>query len=374
MKIALLSVTTAALIALSSASSRYPMKRPNSLKSPEGPSQQCRDDAGPPWSDDEGAAYYEGQPNRAVLNSTGICPTPLAEACKSKGVLAAHMDGPIKCNGNGWHCRILPQKGWKNPNYVDLNMQLCNAPNADESDQGGHCHGSDSDNTYGWWVRDHWHRGYTGTLHCCCSPPGGSDSWHEGLKGLVNRCDYRREIKPNDLKRCRDANEDHPKWTAGSFEGGCDTYRKSHPFKEPVTETPDQCWTVEYFATWENAPIVPSQRPTAPPSDSSTRPPTAKEEEEEGEEEEEEEEEDENPCAELSTKRQCRMLRWRNTNVVLKGKYKNRRACVWKQGECAKRDHCKMLRTRQRCNRFGPKNGDHSCVFVRGRGCTKRFD
>ena len=234
-----------------------------------------------------------------------------------------------------------------NPDYVDLNMQLCNVPNADESDQGGHCHGSDSDNTYGWWVRDHWHRGYTGTLHCCCSPPGGSDGWHEGLKGLVNRCDYRREIKPSQLKRCRDANEDHPKWTAGSFEGGCQSFKNSHPFKEPVTHSPDQCWTVKNFATWDNAPKVPSQLPTTSPSIMSTRGPTP------------------DPCVEFSTKRECRQLRFRGTNIDVTGKYKNWRACVWKQGECVKRDHCKMLRTRQRCIRFGPKNGEHSCMFVK---------
>ena len=216
----------------------YPLKRPDNTKSPEGPSQQCRDDAGAPWADDEGAAYYENPGQRAtpVLNASGICPTPLEAACKRKGVLGAHLDGPVDCGGRGWHCRILPQKGWSNPDYVDLNMQHCNETDADESDQGGHCHGSDNDNVYGWWVRDHWHRGYTGSLHCCCNPAPG---WPEGLRGLVNRCDYRRYIAPKDLSSCRDANEDHPgpPLSALSFEESCEAH-SSRAFKEPVVHTP----------------------------------------------------------------------------------------------------------------------------------------
>merc|ERR1712004_141429 len=117
----------------------------------------------------------------------------------------------------------------QNPDYVDLNMQLCNAPDADESDQGGHCHGSDRDDVYGWWVLDHWHRGYAGDLKCCCNPAPG---WPEGLKGLVNRCDYRRHIAPKDLGKCRDANEDHPgpPLSKNSFEAGCEKFKASHPY------------------------------------------------------------------------------------------------------------------------------------------------
>ena len=74
----------------------------------------------------------KAQPNRAVLNSTGLCPTPLEAACKRKGVLAAHLDGPVNCNGK-W--LALPytstERMAQNPDYVDLNMQLCNVPNAD---------------------------------------------------------------------------------------------------------------------------------------------------------------------------------------------------------------------------------------------------
>ena len=52
--------------------------------------------------------------------------------------------------------------------YGDCNFANCATPDADELDTDGHCHGSDDDSTYGWWVRDHHFRGYTGTLNCCC--------------------------------------------------------------------------------------------------------------------------------------------------------------------------------------------------------------
>lgn len=236
--------TAACLLGLTLANeNRYPSKRPGNLKSPEGPSQQCRDDAGPPYEDDEGDAYYQNSKAVAVLNSSGICSSPVNAACEKKGVLAAHLDGPVDCGGRGWHCRIFDQPGWINPNFNDRNFALCNASDADERDDGGHCHGSDTDNTYGWWVRDHWHRGYSGRLVCCCNPAPG---WPEGLKGLTNRCDFRRQIVPKELKTCRDANEDHPK-PLGGFEGGCAAH-ENRVYKEPLEQNPDGCWVVRYFS------------------------------------------------------------------------------------------------------------------------------
>jgi hypothetical protein len=95
-------------------------------------------------------------------------------------VRSAFLDGPIQCGGKGWFCRILRQDDWKNKDgFQDSNFAQCNTENPDEHDESGHCHGSDADDTYGWWVRDHWFRGYAGSLHCCCD-------W-ERTHGIVNR-------------------------------------------------------------------------------------------------------------------------------------------------------------------------------------------
>merc|ERR1712019_159053 len=113
----------------------------------------------------------------------------------------------------------------------DWNFAHCNASNADESDRHGHCHGSDSDDVFGWWIRDHWFRGYTGTLHCCCD-------W-QATRGLVNRCDYRKRITAKELNTCRDANEEHDR----SYEDGCESHA-SRPFVDPLAENPSQCWSI----------------------------------------------------------------------------------------------------------------------------------
>ena len=42
--------------------------------------------------------------------------------------------------------------------YVHGSFAHCNATDADERDDDGHCHGSSDDSTFGWWVRDHWFR------------------------------------------------------------------------------------------------------------------------------------------------------------------------------------------------------------------------
>ena len=130
--------------------------------------------------------YFDASPARAVGDGDD-CPAPLATACAAKGKIAAFLAGPIDCDKRGWFCRIERQDGFvPSDGFRDSNFAHCNRSDADESDADGHCHGSDSDETYGWWVRDHWFRGYAGRLTCCCD-------WN-ALKGLTNRCDYRRRV------------------------------------------------------------------------------------------------------------------------------------------------------------------------------------
>ena len=235
------SVTAAALCVLATLAlaSAEDLQVP-ALQSPEGPSQFCRDDAGPPWNDDgetyPGARYHDGAPASPVLPAGGECPAPLKAACDAKGAKAAHLDGPVDCGGDGWFCRILDQPGWRNPEYDDKNFAYCNASDADERDDDGHCHGGSDDSTYGWWIRDHYFRGYAGTLHCCCG-------WGEPMHGLVNRCDYRRYVSADEAGKCRDANEDH----GLSYEGSCDAH-SDVPFADPLYTKPETCWTVRSFA------------------------------------------------------------------------------------------------------------------------------
>jgi len=212
--------------------------------SPEGPSQQCAADAGPLYLDDpetypSNKRYHDGSKAVPHLLDNGNCAVPLQDACESKGTLAAYLDGPVKCNGKGWFCRIMPQPGWTNKGTLngDLNFDHCNETAKD--DLTGHCHGSSYDETYGWWIRDHWFRGYAGSLHCCCD-------WQR-TKGVVSRCDYRMPVTDEgtggkyDLATCRDANEDHDK----GFEGRCQ--KNYEPFDDPMDST-NQCWTVTSFA------------------------------------------------------------------------------------------------------------------------------
>ena len=179
------------------------------IRAPDGPSQQCADDAGPPWSDDndefgKNGRYHDNTPGIPILNADGSCPDPLKKACETKPAKAAFLDGPVDCGGQGWFCRIIEEeKSWKNPEFDDSNFMHCNDTAlvddpADEHDRDGHCHGSDDDAVFGWWSRDHWFRGYAGTLHCCCG-------WGEPMHGIVNRCDYRKPVTPEILDTCRDA-------------------------------------------------------------------------------------------------------------------------------------------------------------------------
>ena len=104
---------------------------------PDGPSQQCRDDAGPPFGDLD-YVYHRNTPAVPILQADGTCPPPLVAACASKGVKRAYLEGPLQCGGRGWFCRIYDKAGWVNPYYDDRNFENCNVDEADEKDQGGH--------------------------------------------------------------------------------------------------------------------------------------------------------------------------------------------------------------------------------------------
>jgi len=202
---------------------------------PGGPTQQCADDAGPPWGDDGPVAYYEGFLNAPVLPPSGSCPPALSSACAAKGALAAYMDGPIDCGGKGWFCRLTDQPGHRAPGatataFPDSNFASCNQSNTDH-DRDGHCHGSDHDDVYGWWIRDHWHRNYAGSLKCCCG-------W-QATVGVVNRCDYRAHVRRRSIQSCRDANEEHDV----NWNPGCTATHFAN-FKEPPEET---CWHLTSF-------------------------------------------------------------------------------------------------------------------------------
>eukprot|EP00536_Pseudo-nitzschia_multiseries_P016179 jgi/Psemu1/312876/fgenesh1_kg.1040_\ len=207
-------------------------------------SQQCQDDAGPLFTDDAeifgpGGKYHDGKPATPVGDS---CPSPLQGACATKDQKTAFLEGPIDCGGKGWFCRILEEPGWPTVGLKgDLNFGYCNTTDGFEDagfDNAGHCHGSDSDDTYYWWVRDHWHRQYNGRLRCCC----GWDGIVTAGK-VVNSCDYRRLVTPEeDVNECRDANEEG----VTPYRGGCD---KANPpaLNQDIPEDDSMCWEVHKF-------------------------------------------------------------------------------------------------------------------------------
>jgi len=125
----------------------------------------------------------------------------------------------------------------------DVNFGYCNTTEGREGegfDGDGHCHGSDSDVTFYWWVRDHWFRQYNGRLRCCC---GWADTVETG--SIVNRCDHRRLVTPDEnLNRCRDANEEG----VTPYNGGCS--RSSllrNALNAPIPEDDAVCWEVHKF-------------------------------------------------------------------------------------------------------------------------------
>lgn len=210
--------------------------------------QQCPDDAGPPYLDDEpGVKYHAGSAASPVLRN-GACPDPIKAACVSRpDAKTAYLEGPIDCGNNGWYCRIFNDEanGW--PNVAlngDLNFLECNKEESFDGggDSDGHCHGSSDDSTYYWWVRDHWFRQYNGRVRCCCGwYTGGTQPMSQGR--IASRCDYRRLVTSNqDLEDCRDANEDHNL----GFEGGCDEKYRGQ-IGSPIPEDDSVCWEIERF-------------------------------------------------------------------------------------------------------------------------------
>mmetsp|Transcript_62 Transcript_62/g.150 ORF Transcript_62/g.150 Transcript_62/m.150 type:complete len:255 (-) Transcript_62:547-1311(-) len=223
--------------------------------------QQCADDAGPPYLDDKpGKKYHDVYPKVSpVLLPDGSCADPLKEACGAEmhgDAKTAYLEGPVSCNNEGWYCRITEQEGWRPMNLKgDLNFGHCNSTASfddDATDADGHCHGSSVDNTYYWWIRDHFFRQYNGKLRCCC---GWFEKDEDGKKTVFdaitsgrigNGCDYRREVFVPD--KCRDANEDNtPPYDR--YTGGCKKKFKKTQLNKPVDlpKFDNTCWEIQYF-------------------------------------------------------------------------------------------------------------------------------
>jgi len=220
-------------------------------------SQQCADDAGPPYGDDEetfpnGKKYHDGSAAIPTLLN-GECAPPLKGACVDRPTIkTAYLEGPIDCGDKGWYCRIMPNPSWPPLNLNnDLNFNHCNTTDAfgDAVDSIGHCHGSSKDNTYYWWVRDHWFRQYNGNLRCCCGWYKGSSTTSMTDGRITDRCDYRRQVtKDENLDNCRDANEEDVNNNPHElkYEGGCKSKFKSQ-IGQPIPEDDSICWEVQYF-------------------------------------------------------------------------------------------------------------------------------
>ena len=216
--------------------------------------QQCRDDAGTTYGDDAEIygpnGYYHDNSAATPILQDGKCPGPLEQACKDRPTeKAAFMEGPIDCGDQGWYCRIMPDENWPSINLIgDLNFGHCNTTDGFDDagyDGDGHCHGSSVDNTYYWWVRDHFFRQYNGRLRCCCGwYEGASDTPMYGRR-IANRCDYRRQLtETEDPSECRDANEDH---NLGFDDIGCDPSFRASQLNKPIPEDDGICWEVARF-------------------------------------------------------------------------------------------------------------------------------
>ena len=94
------------------------------------------------------------------MTPSGDCASPVKAACSSRGdAKTAYLEGPVQCGNQGWFCRILPDANYGPGNLMnDLNFHHCNATTAEMqagTNWGGHCHGSDADDTYYWCVLLH---------------------------------------------------------------------------------------------------------------------------------------------------------------------------------------------------------------------------
>ena len=203
-----------------------------------------------------GKKYHDGSKATIVLQD-GKCPSPLEGACNSRSTQkTAYIEGPIDCGDQGWYCRIMPaapEDNWPPLALAgDVNFGHCNSTDAFDDagfDRDGHCHGSDKDNTYYWWVRDHWHRQYNGHLRCCCGWAEDTSDTPMFAGRIGNRCDFRRQVtQDEDLSKCRDANEeDVDNLPHGlSYEGGCNPQYENQ-IGSPIPEDDSMCWEVRYF-------------------------------------------------------------------------------------------------------------------------------
>ena len=225
-------------------------------------SQQCQDDAGPPFMDDSetynGGKYHDGSSASPVLIDGQCAPTMTAACASRPDAKTAYLEGPIGCQGTGWYCRIVEQEGWAAGTLSgDLNFGHCNSSLSFEDwgyDRDGHCHGSSDDSTYYWWIRDHWFRGYNGRLRCCCgwyTTPSMDGAVPMYSQKIANRCDYRRLVtKTEDVSTCRDANEDHG---LGFDDIGCDTSLESAQTGSPVPDNDATCWEIHNFGVGSEA-------------------------------------------------------------------------------------------------------------------------
>lgn len=236
-------------------------------------SQQCRDDAGPPFVDDKdnfgrNGFYHDKTAAYPVLQEDGSCAKPLQQACQDRPTYkAAYLEGPISCNNNGWYCRIMPDENWPPENLTgDLNFGHCNTTATFEDpgrDSDGHCHGSSVDSTYYWWIRDHFFRRYNGRLRCCCGWYQDTSTTPLFSRRITNRCDYRRLVtEAENLEDCRDANEGH----GLGYELGCDSKYKPAQNKKPIPEDDDICWEVQRFGDTDQEYTIPTSTPTASPA------------------------------------------------------------------------------------------------------------
>jgi len=252
-------------------------------------SQQCADDAGPPYADDaeyfgDGGKYHDGSAAVPILQN-GTCAPRMQKACSERPTIkTAYLEGPLDCGDQGWYCRIFQEEGWDNVALVnDYNFGHCNTTENFEDagiDVDGHCHGSSHDNTYYWWIRDHWHRQYNGRIRCCCgwfTESATADISPEPLynRRIANRCDYRRLVtQTENLDNCRDANEDH---NMGFDDIGCDPQYKDQVGK-PIPEDDGACWEISKFGFVDDdatrAPTPASAEPTINPTESPTSFPT----------------------------------------------------------------------------------------------------
>jgi len=250
--------------------------------------QQCQDDAGPPFLDDEetfpnGGKYHDGSAAVPILQD-GKCAPVMQNACQQRPTtIGAYLEGPIDCGDQGWYCRIIIEDGWDNIGLrADYNFGHCNSTENFEdagTDKDGHCHGSSYDNTYYWWIRDHWHRQYNGRLRCCCgwysntaTPEISPEPLYNGR--IANRCDYRRLVTPTeDVSKCRDANEDHG---LGFDDIGCNS-AYSDQIGKPIPEDDSKCWEVSKFGDsgldTTRAPTPASAAPTRSEGTEPTPPP-----------------------------------------------------------------------------------------------------